>query len=83
MTDLLKTKREAKELVKIKTDGTEKSKCIEESIVKQPYPLVVCVSQAIDINESIGNLKKLLEPRLLCSLDVQNLPVIYPAEFKM
>lgn len=27
------------------------------------------VTQAIDINEPIGNLKKLLEPRLQCSLD--------------
>lgn len=31
------------------------------------------MSQAIDINEPIGNLKKLLEPRLQCSLDAHEI----------
>ncbi|EPQ04588.1 GA-binding protein alpha chain [Myotis brandtii] len=63
------TKREAEELIEIEIDGTEKTECTEESIVEQPYTQGECVSQAIDINEPIGNLKKLLEPRLQCSLD--------------
>ncbi|TKC52346.1 hypothetical protein EI555_017782, partial [Monodon monoceros] len=43
------------------------------SIVEQTYTPAECVSQAIDINEPIGNLKKLLEPRLQCSLDAHEI----------
>ena len=76
------TKREAEELIEIEIDGTEKAECTEESIVKQTYAPAECVSQAIDINEPIGNLKKLLEPRLQCSLDaheicLQDIQVIF------
>ncbi|XP_006758814.1 PREDICTED: GA-binding protein alpha chain [Myotis davidii] len=66
------TKREAEELIEIEIDGTEKTECTEESIVEQTYT-AECVSQAIDINEPIGNLKKLLEPRLQCSLDAHEI----------
>ena len=67
------TKREAEELIEIEIDGTEKAECTEESIVEQTYTPAECVSQAIDINEPIGNLKKLLEPRLQCSLDAHEI----------
>ncbi|NXK51345.1 GABPA protein, partial [Chauna torquata] len=43
------------------------------SIVEQTYTTAEFVSQAIDINEPIGNLKKLLEPRLQCSLDAHEI----------
>ncbi|XP_051840790.1 GA-binding protein alpha chain isoform X2 [Antechinus flavipes] len=67
------TKREAEELIEIEIDGTEKQECTEESIVEQTYTPAECVSQAIDINEPIGNLKKLLERRLQCSLDAHEI----------
>lgn len=67
------TKREAEELIEIEIDGTERSECTEESIVEQTYATAEYVSQAIDINEPIGNLKKLLEPRLQCSLDAHEI----------
>lgn len=67
------TKREAEELIEIEIDGTEKPECTEESIVEQTYTPAECISQAIDINEPIGNLKKLLEPRLQCSLDAHEI----------
>ncbi|ELK33974.1 PREDICTED: GA-binding protein alpha chain [Myotis davidii] len=67
------TKRGAEELIEIETDGTEKTECTEERIVEQTYTPAECVSQAIDINEPIGNLKKLLEPRLQCSLDAHEI----------
>ncbi|NXD38672.1 GABPA protein, partial [Copsychus sechellarum] len=43
------------------------------SIVEQTYTTAEFVSQAIDISEPIGNLKKLLEPRLQCSLDAHDI----------
>ncbi|NWT72224.1 GABPA protein, partial [Prunella himalayana] len=67
------TKREAEELIEIEIDGTEKQECTEESIVEQSYSTAEFVSQAIDISEPIGNLKKLLEPRLQCSLDAHEI----------
>ncbi|NWU74066.1 GABPA protein, partial [Onychorhynchus coronatus] len=67
------TKREAEELIEIEIDGTEKQECTEESIVEQTYTTAEFVSQAIDINEPVGNLKKLLEPRLQCSLDAHEI----------
>ncbi|NXH82636.1 GABPA protein, partial [Edolisoma coerulescens] len=42
-------------------------------IVEQTYTTAEFVSQAIDISEPIGNLKKLLEPRLQCSLDAHEI----------
>ncbi|KAM4046421.1 GA-binding protein alpha chain [Anomaloglossus baeobatrachus] len=66
-------KREAEELIEIEIDGTEKAECTEESIIEQTYTTAEFVSQSIDINEPIGNLKKLLEPRLQCSLDAHEI----------
>ncbi|XP_032637819.1 GA-binding protein alpha chain [Chelonoidis abingdonii] len=70
---LAMTKRDAEELIEIEIDGTEKQECTEESIVEQTYTTAEFVSQAIDINEPVGNLKKLLEPRLQCSLDAHEI----------
>ncbi|XP_069492487.1 GA-binding protein alpha chain isoform X4 [Ambystoma mexicanum] len=67
------TKREAEELIEIEIDGTERAECTEESVVEQTYTTAEFVSQAIDINEPIGNLKKLLEPRLQCSLEAHEI----------
>ncbi|KAM9019992.1 GA-binding protein alpha chain isoform 2-T3 [Guaruba guarouba] len=67
------TKREAEELIEIEIDGTEKQECTEESIVEQTFTTAEFVSQAIDINEPIGNLRKLLEPRLQCSLETHEI----------
>ncbi|NP_001086894.1 GA binding protein transcription factor subunit alpha L homeolog [Xenopus laevis] len=68
------TKREAEELIEIEIDGTEKTECTEEeSIIEHTYSTAEFVSQSIDINEPIGNLKKLLEPRLQCSLDAHEI----------
>uniref|UniRef100_A0A2K5EDE5 GA binding protein transcription factor subunit alpha n=1 Tax=Aotus nancymaae TaxID=37293 RepID=A0A2K5EDE5_AOTNA len=67
------TKREAEELIEIEIDRTEKPECTQESIVEQTYAPAECASQARDINEPIGNLKKLLEPRLQYSLDAHQI----------
>ncbi|XP_053311413.1 GA-binding protein alpha chain isoform X2 [Spea bombifrons] len=67
------TKREAEELIEIEIDGTEKPECTEESIIEHTYTTAEFVSQSIDINEPVGNLKKLLEPRLQCSLDAHEI----------
>lgn len=53
--------------------NTGPSNTVFFSIVEQTYTPAECVSQAIDINEPIGNLKKLLEPRLQCSLDAHEI----------
>ncbi|XP_028648743.1 GA-binding protein alpha chain [Erpetoichthys calabaricus] len=63
------SKGESEELIEIEIDGQEKQDCLEEGIVEQTITAAEFVTQAIDINEPIGNLKKLLEPRLQCSLE--------------
>ncbi|KAM9320824.1 GA-binding protein alpha chain [Gastrophryne carolinensis] len=67
------SKNEAEELIEIEIDGSEKTEATEESIIEQTYTTAEFVSQAIDINEPIGNLKKLLEPRLQCSLEAHDI----------
>ncbi|XP_063299063.1 GA-binding protein alpha chain [Pelobates fuscus] len=67
------TKRDSEDLIEIEIDGSEKTECTEESIIEQTYTTAEFVSQSIDINEPIGNLKKLLEPRLQCSLDAHEI----------
>ncbi|KAL0623522.1 GA-binding protein alpha chain [Plecturocebus cupreus] len=62
------TTRKAEELTEIEINGTEKQECTEASTVEPTHQL-----NAIDINEPIGNLKKLLEPRLQCSLDAHDI----------
>ncbi|KAG9486171.1 hypothetical protein GDO78_008973 [Eleutherodactylus coqui] len=49
------------------------SAIMSSSIIEQTYTTAEFVSQSIDINEPIGNLKKLLEPRLQCSLDAHEI----------
>ncbi|XP_048847835.1 GA-binding protein alpha chain isoform X1 [Brienomyrus brachyistius] len=63
------SKGETEELIEIEIDGQEKQECMEEGVEEQTLTAAEFVTQAIDINEPIGNLKKLLEPRLQCSLD--------------
>ncbi|KAG9349681.1 hypothetical protein JZ751_028129 [Albula glossodonta] len=63
------SKGETEELIEIEIDGQEKQECMEEGVEEQTITTAEFVTQAIDINEPIGNLKKLLEPRLQCSLD--------------
>ncbi|KAG5833424.1 GA-binding protein alpha chain isoform X3 [Anguilla rostrata] len=63
------SKGETEELIEIEIDGQEKQECMEEGVEEQTIATAEFVTQAIDINEPIGNLKKLLEPRLQCSLD--------------
>uniref|UniRef100_A0A8C5MRV1 GA-binding protein alpha chain n=2 Tax=Leptobrachium leishanense TaxID=445787 RepID=A0A8C5MRV1_9ANUR len=67
------TQRDSEELIEIEIDGTEKPECTEESVIEQTYTTAEFVSQSIDINEPIGNLKKLLERRLQCSLDAHEI----------
>ncbi|KAJ8253223.1 hypothetical protein GJAV_G00210450 [Gymnothorax javanicus] len=63
------SKGETEELIEIEIDGQEKQECMEEGVEEQTITTAEFVTQAIDINEPIGNLKKLLEPRLQCSLE--------------
>ncbi|KAL4636306.1 GA-binding protein alpha chain [Arapaima gigas] len=63
------SKGETEELIEIEIDGQDKQECMEDGIEEQTITTAEFVTQAIDINEPIGNLKKLLEPRLQCSLD--------------
>ncbi|KAJ8405946.1 hypothetical protein AAFF_G00308340 [Aldrovandia affinis] len=63
------SKDQTEELIEIEIDGQDKQDCVEDGIEEQTVISGECVAQAIDINEPIGNLKKLLEPRLQCSLD--------------
>ncbi|XP_069745127.1 GA-binding protein alpha chain isoform X7 [Narcine bancroftii] len=66
------TKRSAE--IEIEIDGEEKRHCTEESIAEQTTIVTAeFVSQSIDINEPVGNLKKLLEPRLQCSLEAHEI----------
>uniref|UniRef100_A0A6Q2Y310 GA-binding protein alpha chain n=1 Tax=Esox lucius TaxID=8010 RepID=A0A6Q2Y310_ESOLU len=63
------SKSEAEEMIEIEIDGQEKQDCLEEGIEEQTITSADLIQQDIDINEPIGNLKKLLEPRIQMSLD--------------
>ncbi|KAG7463551.1 hypothetical protein MATL_G00177650 [Megalops atlanticus] len=63
------SKSVTEELIEIEIDGQGKQECVEEGVEEQTVTSAEFIAQAIDINEPIGNLKKLLEPRLQCSLD--------------
>ncbi|XP_032888285.1 GA-binding protein alpha chain isoform X1 [Amblyraja radiata] len=66
------TKRSAE--IEIEIDAEDKRHCTEESIAEQTtITTAEFVSQSIDINEPVGNLKKLLEPRLQCSLEAHEI----------
>ncbi|TRY66232.1 hypothetical protein DNTS_006069, partial [Danionella cerebrum] len=63
------SKSETEEMIEIEIDGHEKQDCLEEGIEEQTINAAELITQDIDINEPIGNLKKLLEPRLQIPLD--------------
>ncbi|CAL8322534.1 unnamed protein product [Merluccius merluccius] len=63
------SKIETEEMIEIEIDGQEKPGCLEEGIEEHTITAADLIQQDIDINEPIGNLKKLLEPRIQVSLD--------------
>ncbi|KAJ0005544.1 hypothetical protein NQD34_015438 [Periophthalmus magnuspinnatus] len=63
------SKGEPEEMIEIEIDGQDKQTCLEEGVEEQTITASDLVQQDIDINEPIGNLKKLLEPRVQISLD--------------
>ncbi|TKS66991.1 GA-binding protein alpha chain [Collichthys lucidus] len=56
-------------MIEIEIDEREKQACLEEGVEEQTITASDLIQQDIDINEPIGNLKKLLEPRIQISLD--------------
>ncbi|XP_061579324.1 GA-binding protein alpha chain isoform X1 [Cololabis saira] len=62
-------KSETEEMIEIELDDREKQTCLEEGVEEQTITASDLIQQDIDINEPIGNLKKLLEPRVQISLD--------------
>ncbi|KAM6934346.1 GA-binding protein alpha chain isoform 2-T2 [Xenentodon cancila] len=62
-------KSETEEMIEIELDDREKQTCLEEGVEEQTITASDLIQQDIDINEPIGNLKKLLEPRIQISLD--------------
>uniref|UniRef100_A0A667YF60 GA-binding protein alpha chain n=1 Tax=Myripristis murdjan TaxID=586833 RepID=A0A667YF60_9TELE len=66
-------KSESEEMIEIEIDGQEKQACLEEGIEEQTLTASDLIQQDIDINEPIGNLKKLLEPRIAVSLDAYDI----------
>ncbi|XP_076015253.1 GA-binding protein alpha chain [Genypterus blacodes] len=63
------SKGEPEEMIEIEIDGQDKQACLEEGVEEQAFATTDVFQQDIDINEPIGNLKKLLEPRIQLSLD--------------
>uniref|UniRef100_A0AAY4C8N0 GA-binding protein alpha chain n=1 Tax=Denticeps clupeoides TaxID=299321 RepID=A0AAY4C8N0_9TELE len=63
------SKSETEEMIEIEIDGQEKQECVEEGVEEQTIMTTELITQDIDINEPVGNLKKLLEPRVQISLD--------------
>ncbi|XP_046903611.1 GA-binding protein alpha chain [Hypomesus transpacificus] len=63
------SKSETEEMIEIEIDGQEKQGCLEEGVEETTITSADLIQQDIDINEPIGNLKKLLEPRIQVSLD--------------
>ncbi|XP_008273765.1 GA-binding protein alpha chain isoform X1 [Stegastes partitus] len=62
-------KSEPEEMIEIEIDEREKQACLEEGVEEQTITASDLIQQDIDINEPIGNLKKLLEPRIQIPLD--------------
>ncbi|KAM9341789.1 GA-binding protein alpha chain [Pholidichthys leucotaenia] len=62
-------KSEPEEMIEIEIDEREKQACLEEGIEEQTIAASDLIQQDIDINEPIGNLKRLLEPRVQISLE--------------
>ncbi|KAM6956048.1 GA-binding protein alpha chain [Lycodopsis pacificus] len=63
------SKGEPEEMIEIEIDEQEKQACLEEGVEEQTITASDLIQQDIDINEPVGNLKKLLEPRIQMSLD--------------
>ncbi|XP_056281652.1 GA-binding protein alpha chain isoform X2 [Pseudoliparis swirei] len=63
------SKSEPEEMIEIEIDEQEKQACLDEGVEEQTITASDLIQQDIDINEPIGNLKKLLEPRIQISLD--------------
>uniref|UniRef100_A0A671W019 GA binding protein transcription factor subunit alpha n=1 Tax=Sparus aurata TaxID=8175 RepID=A0A671W019_SPAAU len=66
-------KNEAEEMIEIEIDEREKQACLEEGVEEHTITASDLIQQDIDINEPIGNLKKLLEPRIQISLDAYDI----------
>ncbi|KAM8856988.1 GA-binding protein alpha chain isoform 2-T4 [Synchiropus picturatus] len=62
-------KNESEEMIEIEIDEREKQQCLEEGVEEHTITASDMIQQDIDINEPIGNLKKLLEPRIQMVLD--------------
>ncbi|KAJ8283099.1 hypothetical protein COCON_G00056180 [Conger conger] len=60
---------QSEEALEIEINGQDKQEVVEDGVEEHTVLTSEFVTQAIDINEPIGNLKNLLEPRLQCSLD--------------
>ncbi|KAG5283515.1 hypothetical protein AALO_G00042920 [Alosa alosa] len=56
-------------MIEIEIDGQDKQDCVEEGVEEQTITASELITQDIDINEPVGNLKKLLEPRLQIPLE--------------
>uniref|UniRef100_A0A8C6TKY9 GA-binding protein alpha chain n=1 Tax=Neogobius melanostomus TaxID=47308 RepID=A0A8C6TKY9_9GOBI len=67
------SKGEPEEMIEIEIDGQDKQTCLEEGMEEQTITASDLIQQDIDINEPIGNLKKLLEPRVQISLDTYDI----------
>uniref|UniRef100_A0A673B0J9 GA-binding protein alpha chain n=1 Tax=Sphaeramia orbicularis TaxID=375764 RepID=A0A673B0J9_9TELE len=67
------SKSEPEEMIEIEIDEREKQACLEESVEEHTITASDLIQQDIDINEPIGNLKKLLEPRIQMSLDAYDI----------
>uniref|UniRef100_A0A8C3G1Y7 GA-binding protein alpha chain n=1 Tax=Cyclopterus lumpus TaxID=8103 RepID=A0A8C3G1Y7_CYCLU len=67
------SKSEPEEMIEIEIDEQEKQACLEEGVEEQTITASDLIQQDIDINEPIGNLKKLLEPRIQMSLDAYDI----------
>ncbi|XP_041935541.1 GA-binding protein alpha chain [Alosa alosa] len=63
------SKSETEEMIEIEIDGQDKQDCVEEGVEEQTITASELITQDIDINEPVGNLKKLLEPRLQIPLE--------------
>ncbi|XP_076120017.1 GA-binding protein alpha chain [Alosa pseudoharengus] len=63
------SKSETEEMIEIEIDGQDKQDCVEEGVEEQTITTSELITQDIDINEPVGNLKKLLEPRLQIPLE--------------
>uniref|UniRef100_A0A3B5K7Z4 GA-binding protein alpha chain n=1 Tax=Takifugu rubripes TaxID=31033 RepID=A0A3B5K7Z4_TAKRU len=67
------SKTDTEEMIEIEIDEREKQACLEEGVEEQNITASDLIQQDIDINEPVGNLKKLLEPRIQIALDAYDI----------